>query len=204
MTKFLVSLIALVILTPVFGSETAPNGQTTSMQYSTVVIHSKTGKEGSFHKVWLDGEKARVEEYSNPSSALQSVLLTDGKTGYMYTPRTGNATVFSGIRTLTGVTAAFVTEDNLKAAYGGIVKSAPDEVIHGVKCHTYKVGGMLAWFNASTRVGIRYASVREAATSGGTYFSDVKFPADHAPSLYTIPSDAHVKGLGFTPGVGGK
>ena len=204
MIQSLAFSIALAISMPVLGSETAPTGQTTSVQYSTTVTNSKTGKQGSFHKIWLDGEKARVEEYSNPSSPLQTVLLTDGKTGYMYTPRSGNATVFSGIRTLTGVTAAFVTEDNLKAAYGRIVKPAPDELIHGAKCRTYKIGGMMAWFNASTGVGIRYTSVREAATPGGTYFSDVKFPADHTPSLYAIPSDAHVKGLGFTPGAGGK
>jgi hypothetical protein len=174
------------------------------MQFTTTVINQKTGIPGSFHKIWVDGDKARIEEYTSQGKPISTVLLTDGQTGYMYTPRTQNATVFSGISTLTAQAANFVTEANMKAAWGGVVQPQPDEPLNGVNCRVYKLGGLMAWFDASTGLGIRYASVREATTPGGTFYSDIKIPADHDNSLYTLPPDAHIKNPGFVPGIGGK
>ena len=189
---------------PIKAADQAPKEPTKSAQYWTTSVNSKTGKEGSFHKVWINGDSARVEEYSNPSGVLNTVLLTDGQTGYMYTPRSQNATVFSGIQTLTAQTAAFITEANFKAAWGALVKPQPDASVKGVNCRVYKAGGLLAYFNAATGFGVKYGSSKEAGTDGGTYYSHIVIPADSAKTLYTLPAEAKIKNPGFTPGIGGK
>lgn len=188
-----------------FASNTAPSQPINSAQFWTTTVNAKTGKEGSFHKIWLDGDRARVEEYSNPTNTvINDVLLTDGQHGYMYSPRTKNATVFSGINTITSQAANFLTEANLKAAWGGVVKSLPDSVVKGINCRVYKVGGLMVWFNAESGFCVKYGSAREASTEGGTYYSKINIPADHADSLYTLPKDSKLKDPGFIPGTGGK
>jgi len=167
------------------------------------MLNTKTGTNSSYRKIWLDGNKARIEQYDNTGTKLMNVLLTDGKSSFMYSPRTKKATVFSGIQLLASSSSAFITEDNVKNAYGPLVKPLDGEDVNGINCRVYKVGGMKAWFDANTGQGVKYGS-SGAIGLGGSYFSDVKFPADSSAALYTLPKATQTNDPSFKPGVGGK
>jgi hypothetical protein len=175
-----------------------------SVQYTLTAVNSKTGQPSAYHKVWVDGGRARVEEYDSAGLVLRSVLLTDGQHGYMYTPRTHRAVPFSGVLTMAGVSSAFATEAFMQAAWGGVARAAGDETVRGTACHVYKVGGLMAWFDAASGTGVRYGSTKDAATPGGTFFSDVRVPADSDNALYTLPVEAQLAAIPASPGIGGR
>lgn len=202
MKNLVLALVMTATISAVAGN--APKEPVDSIQFTTTVVNAKTGKQGSYHHLWVDGDRARIEEYGNPTLPLSNILLTDGNNGYMYTPRSKNATVFSGIHMLAGQASAFVTEANMQRAYGPLVKPQSNAAVDGKDCRVYKIGGLMAWFDSASGFGVKYGSAREASTAGGTYFSDIKVPADKSSSLYTLPSDAHINNPGFVPGIGGK
>jgi hypothetical protein len=196
-------VITLLITINLFAADKAPQTPLTSLQFETTSINAKSGKAGTYHKYWINEGKVRIEEYGNPSLPLQSILLTDGSNEFIFSPRTKNATAFGGVSILAHQAAVFVTLANLKQAYGPLLKDLPDEQINGVTCHAYKAGGLVIDFDATTGFGVRYASSKEALT-GGTFITNLRFPADKTTALYTLPEDAHLNNPGFKPGLPGQ